>query len=418
MISTLDISSVTDRLVDYLTTAVTNWPGFTTKGGSVAPFTIQVTGSMPETVRNLGSCQVTMYLFHLAADAATRNTPLTGDRAQPNTSQAMGLTLYYLLSAFDKDSTTREQQAMSIAVKALHERGTYVDPVSGFTFTITLEPEKADEANRRWQSYSTPFRLSAVYRLSVVFLTPAVIPGAPEPPPQRIGLSLAPMALPFAGAGALTATASRADFAPPSPKPGDTIVYDYSPAVGAPGGSFSAFGGGLDQPTAKRLYMIDGAGVETEVTIPWKAAATLNTASRVVVNLPGAVGAMPANTPVPGVYQFRVGSNIAKGDAKDYRSNSTPVLISPLIVAPPSPWNPVAGVFSFTGDGFVAGATELLLDTVPLKAVGGAPNPGEFQIVGGTISFQAPMGTPAGSYFIRLRVNGVEGPPVGRAKVP
>jgi hypothetical protein len=115
---------------------------------------------------------------------------------------------------------------------------------------------------------------------------------------------------------------------------------------------------------------------------------------------------------VPGAYQLRVGSDAAKGDAKDYRSNSTPLLISARVDAPGLPWNPVAGVFSFTGDGFVPGATELLLDTVSLKAVGGPPAPGEFQIAGGTISFQPD--TPSGTYFVRLRVNGVEGPPVGR----
>lgn len=417
MISTLDISSVTDRVVEHLTTAVTNWPGWTIKGGTVAPFNIEMTGKMPETVRNLGGCQMTMYLFHVTADASTRNTPLAGNAPQPNKSQAMGLTLYYLLTAFARDNATQEQQAMSIAVKALHERGTYVDPADGFTFTITLDPEKSDEANRRWQSYSTPFRLSAVYRVSVVFLSPTVIPGAPAAPPHRIGFSLAPIALPFAGAGALTSTASRVDFAPLNPAPGDVVVYDYSPAVVPPGGTFSAFGAGLDQPTAKRLYLIDSAGVETEVTA-WKAPAAQNTASRLVATLPATVDGMPANSPTPGVYQLRVGSAMGQGDAKNYRSNSAPLLISAFVTPPPSPWNPVAGVFSFTGAGFVAAATELLLDTVALTAVGAPPAPGEFQITGNTIQFRPPAGAPAGTYFVRLRVRGVEGPPVGRITVP
>jgi hypothetical protein len=413
MISTLDISSVTDRVVDYLTAAVTAWPGWTTNGGSVAPFNLDVSGKMPETVRNLGGCQLTMYLFHVTADASTRNTPLTGKTAQPNKSQAIGLTLYYLLTAFARDNAIEEQQAMSIAVKALHERGTYVDPGDAFTFTITLDPEKADEANRRWQSYSTPFRLSAVYRVSVVFLSPTVIPGAPAAPPHRIGLSLAPMALPFAGAGALISTASRVDFAPLIPAPGDTIVYDYSPAVVAAGGTFATFGAGLAQPTAARLFLIDSLHAETEVTA-WKTAPARNTASRVELRLPATVGAMPANAPVPGIYQLRVGSSIALGDAQNYRSNSVPLLVSAFVNPPPVPWNPVAGVFSLTGLGFAAGSTELLLDTVPLTSVAGAPAAGEFQIAGNTIAFQPPAGMPTGPHFVRLRVHAVEGPPVGR----
>jgi hypothetical protein len=417
MISTLDISSVTDRIVDYLTDSVTNWPGWNANGGNVAPFNIEVSGRMPETVRQLSGCQMTMYLFHLNAEAATRNTPLTGTVAQPNKTQALGVTLFYLLSAFSRDSTTQEQQALSIALKALHERGTYIDPANGFTFTITLDAEKPDEANRRWQSYTTPFRLSAVYRVSVVFLSPTARIPIPSPPPQRIGLSLAPMALPFAGAGALTSTASRVDFLPLHPQPGDTVVYDYSPAVVAPGAPFSAFGGGLDQPTAKRLYLISPAGAETEVTA-WKAPAAQNTASRVVATLPATVDGIPANSPAPGVYQLRVGSSITAGDAKDYRSNSTPLLVSARIDPPVLPWNPLAGVFSFTGAGFVPGATELLLDTVILSAVGAPPAQGEFQVSGNTINFQPPGGMKPGNYFVRLRVNGVEGPPVGRITLP
>src|SRR5262245_36900046 len=133
MISTLDISSVTDRLIAYLDNAVNVWPGWIDNGGSVARFTVFVTGSMPETVRNLGDCQMTFYLFHLTPEPGTRNMPLTGTRAQPNQTQAFGLTMFYLLTAFAKDSSIKEQQAMSIAIKALHERGTFVDPVSGFT---------------------------------------------------------------------------------------------------------------------------------------------------------------------------------------------------------------------------------------------------------------------------------------------
>jgi hypothetical protein len=413
MISTLDISSVTDRVIDYLTAATTAWPGWTTNGGLVPPFNLDVSGKMPETVRNLGGCQLTMYLFHVTADASTRNMPLAGKTALPNKSQAIGLTLYYLLTAFARDNTVQEQQAMSIGVNALHERGTYVDPADGFTFTITLDPEKADEANRRWQSYSTPFRLSAVYRVSVIFLSPTVIPSAPAAPPHRIGLSLAPVALPFAGAGALTSTASRVDFAPLSPAPGDTIVYDYSPAVVAAGGTFAAFGAGLAQPTAARLFLIDSAGTETEVTV-WKSPPAKNTASRVVLQLPATVGAIPANTPAPGVYQLRVGSSIALGDPQNYRSNSVPLLVSAFVNPLPAAWNPVAGVFSFTGLGFAAGSTELLLDTVPLTSVAGAPAAGEFQVAGNTIALVPPAAMPTGPHFVRMRVHGVEGPPVGR----
>ena len=421
MISTLDISSVTDRLIAHLDNSVNVWPGWVDNGGSVDRFGIQVSGQMPETVRNQGDCQLTIYLFHLIPDPSTRNSVLTGTRVQPNATQAFGMTLYYLLSSFARDSAIKEQQSMSIALKAIHERSTFVDPIDGFTFTLTIESEKDDAANRRWQSFSTPFRLSVMLRVAVTFLTPAGQPAAPAAPPSRIGLSTGPTALPFATAGALTATASEVDFTPLLPQPTDTIVHHYSPAVVSPNGQFAVFGAGLDQPTSARLYLLDANQVETEVT-PWKLPAPQQTASRFVAKLPNGIGALPGASPAPGVYQIRVGSSIAAGDARNYRSNAVPVMIAAQAGPVPSPWNPLANVFSFNALGLVAGATEVYLDTVELNPLplGSAPGIGEFSIAAAltSIRFRPPAGITPGTYFVRLRVRGVEGPAVGRVVIP
>jgi hypothetical protein len=421
MISTLDISSVTDRLIAHLDNSVNVWPGWIDNGGTISRFGINVSGQMPETVRNEDQCRLTVYLFHLTADPGTRNSPLTGPRAQPNVTQAFGLTLFYLISSFARDSAIKEQQSMSIALKALHERGTFVDPIDGFTFTITFESEKDDVANRRWQSFSTPFRLSAVFRVGVTFLTPVGQPPAPAPAPSRIGLSTGPTALPFATAGALTATASEIDFTPLNPQPTDTIVHHYTPAVVSPNGQFSVFGTGLDQPTAARLFLLDSNQVETEVTA-WKTAAPQQTASRFVAKLPNNVGALPGGSPTPGVYQIRVGSSVALGDARNYRSNAVPLLIAAQAGPVPAPWNPVAGEFSFNGLGFVDGATEIYLSTVELtpRPLGSAPGAGEFSIAVAlnSIGFKPPAGIAPGTYFVRLRVRGVEGMAVGRVVIP
>ena len=414
MLSTLDLSSVTNRLIEVLQSATNTSKLWDVNGGTVPKFTIDITGQMPEQVRNEGDCQLTAYLFHVAVEPYTRNTPLTVQAAQPNARQALGLSLYYLVSAFAKNAPEQEQQAMSIALKALHERPTYVDPGNGFTFTITAEAEKPDEANRRWQSFSTPFRLSAVYRVSVVFLTPQADPPALPAPPRRLGLTASPAILPFAKGGSLVATASRVDFAPIPPVPGGVITYDLSPAVVRPGGSFAAFGADLDQPGAQRLYLIDSAGVESDVT-NWKAPVG-NSPARVVVTLPAAIGALPGGAPEPGVFLLRA------GDAAAHRTNAIPLIVTPRVDPVPAPWTPAAGVFTFTGAGFTVGKLELLLDTVPLTAIaaGGAPAAGEFapNAAGTSISFRVPTGLPNGSYSVRLRVKGNEGPPVGGFTIP
>ena len=418
MITTLDLSTVTDRLVDILETAVTDsrlWAPV----GAVTRFNISVSGSMPEEVRNKGGCQLSVYLFHLNTQPFTRNMNLTASAASTNKQQPLGLTLFYLLSAYAKENPQQEQQAMSIAIKALHERGTYVDP--GMTFTITMEEEKQDEANRRWQAYSTPFRLSTVYRVSVVFLSPDEEPAEPAEPPRIIRMSLGPAGPDFARAGWLSASASRTDFTSSPAAPGAEVLYEYSPALVCPGGALLLLGEGLNLPSSQRLYLIDPGGVETEVT-DWREAIDGQASSRLSVNLPSGVGTPPGASPQPGVYLLRVGSSVAQGDEVDYRSNSVPVSIAARADTPPTPWLPAADVYSFSGAGFIDGQTELLLDTVGIEPIapGDTPGPGEFAIspAGDSISFRPPTFLGSGTYSVRLRVKGVEGPPVGEVVLP
>jgi hypothetical protein len=419
MVTTLDLSRISDRLIELLEGAVTSSALWTTNGGTVTPFTLDVNALMPEAARNLGNCQLSMYLFHVSPSTFTRSMPLTSTSAQGNARQPLGLDLFYLLTAFSKDHPEQEQQAMSIAIKALHERSTYIDPSNGLSLTVTLESEKHDEANRRWQSYSTPFRLSTVYRVGVAFLTPRETTPRPAPPPRRIGLAAGTVPMPFALAGSLVSTASSANFEPVPATPDAVIVYDYTPAVVAPGGSFVVFGTGLAQPTTSRFYLIEADGTEREITA-WKGSAAQNNESRVVFTLPAAVGGIPANAPAPGVYLMRAGSSVSAGDSENFRTNAVPLTVTAAITPVASPWNAAGGIFTFTGRGFVAGATELLLDTVTLNpAAGASPNAGEFVVnaAGTSVAFRVPAGIPAGTYFVRVRVRGVEGAPVGRVTV-
>jgi len=420
MIGTLDLSAVTDRLLDVIQAAVDDSGLWTVNGGSVDKFTIEVSGAMPESVRNKGNCQLTAYLFHLNAEPYTRNMPVSGNAAQPNARQPLGLSLYFLVSAYAKDRPDQEQQAMSIAVKALHETGIYVDPGNGFTFTVTLESEKSDDAIRRWQSFSTPYRLSTVYRIGVTFLLPEEEPPAPAIPARRLGLAINPATLPFATGGALAGTAARADFKPFPAQPGTVVGYDFVPAIAVPGGSFALLGSRLGQPTTGRLYLVEADGTEREITA-WLAPPGQNTASRLVLSLPAAVGIPPVASPLPGVYLLRAGSSVAAGDAADYRSNAVPVTICAAVAPVATPWLPAGGVYTFSGAGFLDGATELLLDTVALAPVapGVPPAVGEFSVsaTGTAIDFRPPA-LPAGAYTVRLRVKGTEGPPVGSILLP
>ncbi len=206
----LDLSIVTDRLIKLIEKSRDESPLWATLGATSPTFTITVTGAMPEAVRKDGGCQVSVYLFHVAEDKYQKNAPVTGTRAPPIPAQPLSLNLYYLVTAFADKNYVQEQQAMSIVLRCFHEnpivRENVVIPVPPAQtvkeeFTLTMEVETSDEMARLWQAVTVPFRLSVVYKVSVVFITPPV-PAVPlAPKPQRLGLTVDPTLSPDAQKG-------------------------------------------------------------------------------------------------------------------------------------------------------------------------------------------------------------------------
>jgi hypothetical protein len=183
----LDLSIVTDRLINLLKLYRDGSHLWDEDGTSPPTFTINVTGLAPDAARKVAGCQLSLYLFHVALDKFHRNTYPTGGSAQRIPEQPLALGLYYLVTA-SSDSTkayVEEQQAMSVALKFFHEtpRVTATVPLGNRKeeLTVTFEPQTVDEIGRLWQAASSPMRLSAVYRASVVFLEP------PEPKvPEKV----------------------------------------------------------------------------------------------------------------------------------------------------------------------------------------------------------------------------------------
>ncbi len=178
----LDLSIVTDRLIDHLKACVRASQLWVDDPGSAPTFSW--TGLAPDAARAEDGCQVSVYLFHVAPDKFYRNTFPTGGSAQKIPEQPLALTLYYLVTAHSSKSYIAEQQAMSIALKCFHEHSSISATVPpgdrSEEFTLTLEPQTIDETGRLWQSISSPMRLSAVYRASVIFIEPPP-PKAPKP---------------------------------------------------------------------------------------------------------------------------------------------------------------------------------------------------------------------------------------------
>lgn len=188
----LDLSIVTDQLLHELkffrdhggrriwteegADGTPAWEGALPGHDLEGKFHIEFTGLPPQEARQLGDCAVSLYLFHVAPDATYRNTFPGGGRARTIPEQPLALTLHYLLSAHSPNSYVEEQQAMSIALKYLHDHPIMraVVPIDQRVqeFTLTMEPTSVDDIGRLWLSFATPLALSAVYRASVIFISP------------------------------------------------------------------------------------------------------------------------------------------------------------------------------------------------------------------------------------------------------
>jgi hypothetical protein len=429
----LDLSAVTDRLVKLLEDCRDKTAIWAALGRR---FTIDVTGSMPESVRNDGNCQLCVYLFHVSEDPYQKNSPLLGrHRVPPIPFQPLSLDLFYLVTAFAGSDYVQEQTAMSIALRCFHDNPivrmdvTLPQPLPPPTvvqeeFTLTMEIQSVEEISRLWQAVVAPFRLSAIYKASVVFVTPPEPDVKVAPPPKRVSIAVAP-APAYAGAGVeLIGTTRLIEYATPAdaaaaPPVSDSL--DVSPAVAAPDERFVIVGNGLDLPEASRVYL-ETPGGEVEVTV-WTVA---RTSSRLTLHLPKTAAVAPANTPanapLPGVYSLKVGSDAALGDAVTARSASVPLIVAAQIAGLPVPpaaplLHAAAGLYTFSGVGFVAANTEVLFGSVPLTATGGPPGAGQFNLAGSTITLRAPV-LPPGTYPLRVRVNSVESWPSFWAVAP
>ncbi|MBG1270888.1 DUF4255 domain-containing protein [Nostoc sp. WHI] len=393
-IGVLNLWDITDELIQLLNSH---------KGG--ANFT--VTDRSPDEIRNLlEDTYLSLYLFHVSPDKFHRNTlPIASGNIGERTNRAfltphqpLSLNLHYLLTAYAKgvDASRNEQQAMTAALKCFHEQpivtATIPDDNHPVEFTLTLEPETADEVGRLWQAITASLRLSAIYKVSVVLIEPPSPLPAFAKKPDTINLAVSPTSLPFASTGQVISTYIRVNYIAPENK---LQSYELIPAVVAPGQSFTLHGAGLNQSSSDRLYLLFPNGTEEDIT-PWILEAN---ELRLLVNLP-LTSILPA-----GVYQVRVGNAVAIANPGAIRSNATPFSIAALVDSTEEPiLTPANSTYTLNGQGFSPGTVEVLLETVPLTLE-------QFTVNNTAINFQLPDNLPNGVYGVRVRVNQVESHP-------
>jgi len=420
----LDLSVVTDRLIAMLEIcyAASPWsPGL----GHNEAFDIAISGSSPETVRDLpGDCQLSLYLVHATEDKFQKNAhwaPQAQRVAQtpPVQFQPMSLDLYYLLTAFANGDRhyVREQRAMSMAMRCFHDRPILKarrTPMPSTSMpedlSLTMEIESIDQLGSMWQAFNVPYRMSALYKVSVTFIKPEEEVPAAAPKVASFNLIAGPASLPYSTAILVGTQRIVVYRPPPVPDTPDERQYVLSPATGAPGQQVKLLGGNLKESGFERIYLSSPTLGEKDIT-DWKVAE--ETESSITLQLPQNPGDPPFRTPQAGVYQLQMGSDPADGE-QPIRSNATPFGIASRIRPGMRPIiDPSGDTYTVRGVGFLRDRTEVLLGTVQLQKADGALTPGTFRVnqEGHAIAFQRPVDLPAGQYAVRVRANNVESDP-------
>jgi hypothetical protein len=389
---------------------------------------ISLSGLMPDAVRakDNSACNLNFAMFHVTEDRFQRNARLNA-RSQLLPYQPMSVNLYYLLTAHCEKDFVQEQQAMSLGLQFFYQTPIVkmqvsipgIQPPVNEEFVLTMEVETSDELARLWQGITVALRLSVIYKVTVVLLTPAAAPvGAP--PVKTFHLTANPALFPFVTSGQLIGTSRDYIFATPlsTVTLPETAEIEYSPAVVAPGQRFLINGSGLNQAgISDHVYLVATGVPEVDVT-QWKThlgqadEKNFQADGVIALDLPATIGTPPASSPVPGVYQIRAGSASPAN-----RTNSIPFSVAARIdfpVSPPNPpiLQPTAGTYTLNGEGFAGGHSEVLLDGVSLSENSGAAQDGQFNVGSPQlITFRAPAGQSPGRYTVRIRVNSVESPP-------
>jgi hypothetical protein len=429
-----DLSTITQLLIDKLNAAVLASPQYINQN-----FLYEVSGLMPAVSRHEGKTVMNLYLLHVSRDPFWRNTPVQGSIAQVNTTQPLSLNLSYLLTSFSDTNWALEQLLMSIAFEYFHANPIYHS--STVEFTITIEADTIEEMSRLWQAITVPIRLSALFRVAVVFLAPAKPPLADARLPVEVNVSVAPdlnMPAPVPlPEPQLFELAAQVEYRVPPLPPFDPTDPTFVPIqipptaiITAPvvmgGQTLRVRGSGLNQPDAAVVYL--SSSVIPAPATEWplnftrhygtSASGTAGDADELVLDIPAGYAALPAagtaiaSTPLPVALYLCVGNAAVPG----FRSNTLPIVFAPAVTGI-GPGEPVlapdaANVYTLIANGLLAGATAVLLETTNLGIAGAvAPGVATVDATTGVIAFMLPAPAPwPPQTYVRVRIVVTSGP--------
>jgi hypothetical protein len=349
--------------------------------------------------------QVNIFLYHVQPSGAWRNADFPGRTRSGETAfSPLGLNLYYLLTAFGRDNDTQRPfshqligRAMSILndhpllgsdeVKTALPDNDLWTQVERIRFT--LQPYSVDEIAKLWTGFQTQYRLSVAYEAAVVLIDSTRPAKTPLPVLVR-------------GPGD-SGVVARGSVDPPFP-----LLNQITPPRGQVtvrlGDRLTISGANLGGDSVRVLFTnLIGRIAPIEVTPD-----AASTDQQIVVQFPS----KPAETPA-GVYSVSV-TVTQKGESST-STNELIVGVAPQITSTlPLKARRTRGVATVklmcAPEVLPGQRVALLLGDQEMGAM-----PVDTQT--GQLTFAIPNAVP-GTYFVRLRVDGVDSQIVDRSATP
>ncbi len=145
--------------------------------------------------------QVNIFLYHASPSGAWRNTDIPGRVRRGETAMpALGLNLYYLITAYGRDNDTKKPFSHHLLGRAISTLQDH--PLLGADeiktalpnndlwqqverVRFTLQPFSLEEISKLWTGFQTQYRLSVAYEASVVLIDSGRPVSAPLPVLKR-----------------------------------------------------------------------------------------------------------------------------------------------------------------------------------------------------------------------------------------
>jgi hypothetical protein len=431
MSSALSIAAVTAVLKDLLDNALIDHSLSAVVGGPVT-VTALSPGQIKPTEEGDISRQLNLFLYHVEPNTGWSNVGLPSRDARGNriTNPPLALDLYYLLTAYGQEDFEAEI-LLGYAMQRFHETPVLTrdairtalaqpnEPVSGAGILpsalgalaasdlaeqveqvkLAQHPLNVEEASKLWAAFQTNYRPSVAYHISVVLL-------------QSEGAVKSALPVLTRGVDDRGAVV-QSDTGSPFP-----AILSVEPATGqfaaVLGDEMVIKGRRLDAGTLAVVIRNQRLDAPIELT-PLAGATPQEVKARLQLD-----PATDAGVFVPGVYTL---SLVLDGGAPQERTtNEVPFALAPRMPVPPAPGDPPSIEAARGGDGAVNVTVRCRPDVLPLQrvtlVVGEAEAPAETRTTRtNTLTFRFGQ-LPAGDYYVRLRVDGVESLLVNGATAP